>query len=198
MAEKKGKKAEKEGKAEGKKPKEGKAGGKKPQEKKGKAPAEKARKEQQIMRLAETNLDGNLTVGLAIRRIKGVGTMLSNAIIKKSGFGGRKLGELSDQELKALEGMISDPAKHGVPSWMFNRRKDPQTARDKHLSVSGLEWQKKLDINELKKIKCYRGVRHSLGLPVRGQRTRGAFRKSGKVVGVSRKKAQQAAAGGKK
>jgi small subunit ribosomal protein S13 len=53
-----------------------------------------------------------------------------------------------------------------------------------------------MDINELKRIKCYRGIRHAAKLPVRGQRTRGSFR-TGKTVGVSRKKAR-AQSGGKK
>ncbi len=179
--------AEKVAKKEGKeKPKEGKA--EKPAPK-------KAEKKEAIMRVVETNLDGNKPVGTAIRRVKGIGTMLSNAITEASGFGTKKLGELNDEELKKLEDMISNPGKYGIPSWMFNRRKDPKTADDRHLSVSALDFQKKLDINELKKIKCYRGIRHGLGLTVRGQRTRGAFRKSGKVVGVSKKKALQ---GGKK
>jgi small subunit ribosomal protein S13 len=39
----------------------------------------------------------------------------------------------------------------------------------------------------MKKIRCYRGIRHELGLPCRGQRTRGSFRK-GSLVGVKRRK----------
>ena len=41
----------------------------------------------------------------------------------------------------------------------------------------------------MKKIKCYKGVRHMLDLPVRGQRTKSNFRKNkGKVhLGVKRK-----------
>jgi len=187
MAEKEAEKEEnaEEGQAEEGKTKKGK--GQKDKEKK--AAPKKVEKKEAIMRLAETNLDGNRTVGIAIRRVRGVGTMMSNAIVEASGFKGRKLGELSDQELKSLEDIIANPGKHGIPSWMFNRRKDPKTAEDKHMSVSALEFQRKLDINELKKIKCYKGIRHSLGLTVRGQRTRGSFRKSGKTIGVSKKKA---------
>ena len=183
---KKGQEAEKKGSGK-EQPKEEKA-----------APKEKPKvSKEAIMRLAETSLDGNKPVGIAIRRVKGIGIMFSNALMDKSDFGGKKLGELSDQELKALEDMIANPTKHGIPAWMFNRRKDPLTAKDKHISVSELVFQGKLDINELKKIKCYRGMRHGLGLTVRGQRTRGSFRKSGKVVGVSKSRAKQAA-GGKK
>jgi small subunit ribosomal protein S13 len=39
----------------------------------------------------------------------------------------------------------------------------------------------------MKKIKSYKGIRHMFNLPVRGQRTKGNFRK-GKSVGVVRKK----------
>ena len=49
------------------------------------------------------------------------------------------------------------------------------------------------DIKMLKKIKSYKGIRHSLGLPVRGQRTRSNFRKNkGKVMGVKRKEGAKA------
>ena len=44
------------------------------------------------------------------------------------------------------------------------------------------------DIKMMKKIKSYKGVRHILGQPVRGQRTKSNFRKNkGKVLGVKRK-----------
>jgi len=46
--------------------------------------------------------------------------------------------------------------------------------------------QTEFDIKRLKKIKSYRGLRHVLGQPVRGQRTRGHFRKN-KAVGVTGK-----------
>ena len=85
--------------------------------------------------------------------------------------------------------MIQNPGKHGVPSWAFNRRKDMETGQDMHFLASKLEITQKMDIDNLKKIRCYRGVRHMAGLPVRGQRTRSSFRKSGKTVGVSRAKA---------
>ncbi len=41
------------------------------------------------------------------------------------------------------------------------------------------------DIKRLKDIKCYRGIRHKLGLPVRGQRTRSnAVTRKGKNIAV--------------
>jgi small subunit ribosomal protein S13 len=46
------------------------------------------------------------------------------------------------------------------------------------------------DLNRLRKTRSYRGIRHELGLPVRGQRTKSSFR-TGRTIGVSRKKAKE-------
>ncbi len=148
-------------------------------------------KSENIIRLAETNMDGNKNVYDAIRRVRGISFMMANAIAKVSGLGNRKLGELSDQERGKLEDMLMHPEKYGMPAWIYNRRQDPQSGEEKHLVVSELELTQKNDIDLMRKLKNYRGVRHSLGLPVRGQRTRGSFRK-GSSVGVSKKKQQPA------
>ncbi len=150
-------------------------------------------RETQIIRFVETNLDGNKTVQEAIRRIDGISFMLSNVITKQCGFTGKKLGQLSDSEMKKLEDAILNPQSIGIPVWMLNRRNEPLTWKSRHLTASQLEFTHKMDINELKKMKCYRGVRHIQGQPVRGQRTRSSFRK-GKSVGVRRKKEAPATA----
>lgn len=151
--------------------------------------AEKKATQEQIVRFMETNLNGNKPVQSAIRGIKGVSFMLSNAVAKASGLGEKKLGDLTDEERKKLEDIIMNPANYNIPVWFCNRRNEPATGENRHLTVSTLDLAKKMDINELKRIKCYRGVRHAAGLPVRGQRTRGSFR-TGKTVGVSKKKAK--------
>ena len=152
---------------------------------------------QNIIRLGETNLDGNRKLKSAILGVKGVSFSLSKAISQISGLGEKKVGDLSEEQLKKIEDMINHPEKYQIPSWLYNRRKDPETGGDRHLSVSQLELIKKLDIGREKKIRSYRGTRHIQELPVRGQRTRGSFRK-GSVVGVSRKaRAQRAAKSGK-
>jgi small subunit ribosomal protein S13 len=146
---------------------------------------------QQIIRLAETNLDGSKPVSVAIRSIKGISFMLSNAIVKSLGLEGKKLHELSEEEQKKLEDVIFNLKKINIPSWMFNRKRDPETGEDLHLVASKLEFTQKMDINLMKKLKTYKGVRHAAGLPVRGQRTRSSFRKKGKTVGVMKKSRQQ-------
>ncbi|MFH1294567.1 MAG: 30S ribosomal protein S13 [Candidatus Aenigmatarchaeota archaeon] len=143
-------------------------------------------KPQQIIRLAETNLDGNKPVKAAIRRVPGIGFMTANIITKKLNLEGKTLGELSDADQKKLEEAIMNTDKLEMPVWMLNRRKDPETGEDGHLVASKLQFTKKMDINMMKKLKTYKGIRHSTGLPVRGQRTRSSFRK-GKTVGVRKK-----------
>lgn len=140
---------------------------------------------EEIIRLVETNLDGRRTVGIAIRGIRGVSFMFSNAVANVSGLGARRLGELNEKEMEKLEDIIMHPEKYNIPAWLYNRRREPATNRDRHVSVSQLDFATRNDINEQKKIKSYRGVRHMLGLPVRGQRTRSSFR-TGTTVGVKR------------
>lgn len=142
---------------------------------------------QQIIRIAETDLDGSKTVPVAIRKVRGVSFMMSNALGKICPFSEKRVGDLSEAERGELEDLITNPAKHGILSWSFNRKRDPETGEDSHLAVSKLELTHKMDINRMKKIKTYSGVRHIHGLPVRGQRTRSSFRK-GKSMGVSRKR----------
>lgn len=101
----------------------------------------------------------------------------------------KKVGLLTDEEVEKINDFLKDPKKYGAPSWMLNRRKDYETGEDKHLLTTDLQLTKQDDIKRLRKIKSYRGVRHGLRLPVRGQRTKSNFRKNkGKVTGVKRKK----------
>ena len=70
---------------------------------------------------------------------------------------------------------------------MVNRKKDLRTGEDLHVLGSKLDLQIKQDIDRMKKMKSYKGVRHQYGLKVRGQRTKSTGRK-GLVVGVVRRK----------
>ncbi len=155
------------------------------QKSEGKPKEEKTRKPEQIIRFAETNIDGRKPVRIALRRVSGVSFMFSNAVANVCGFSDKRIGDLSEQELKTLEEIMTNPGKFNIPNWLYNRRREPSSGLDKHLIASSLEFAKKMDINEMKRLKIYKGIRHGLGLPVRGQRTRSSFRK-GKVVGVKK------------
>ncbi|MAF50918.1 MAG: 30S ribosomal protein S13 [Nanoarchaeota archaeon] len=144
-----------------------------------------------IVRLAEADLKGEKTLLPSLRRVKGVGFSFANAICTVTNIPiNKQVGILTDEEIKSLEKAIKNPLEHKIPKWLYNRKKDLETGEDKHLTSSDLKLQKEFDIKHLKKIKCYRGVRHSSGLPVRGQRTRGNFR-HGKTIGVRKKGVQK-------
>jgi len=141
-----------------------------------------------IVRLMDTDLDGFNKVPYALTRIKGVGIRLGWAIARVAGIDPyKRMGFLSEDELKRIEAVLRDPVKFGVPSWMLNRRKDLETGKDLHLVGSDLEFRIKQDIEFMKSIRSWKGWRHSLGLKVRGQRTRTTGRK-GRTVGVRRRR----------
>jgi small subunit ribosomal protein S13 len=97
---------------------------------------------------------------------------------------------LPDEKIEEIEEVLKHPHEHNIPSWMLNRRRDYTTGKDIHLVGADLIMILREDLNRLKKIRSYRGIRHELGLPVRGQRTKSSFRK-GRTIGVSRKKVRE-------
>ena len=154
-----------------------------------------------LVRIANTDLDGLKPVHKALLKIKGVGVSFSNIVTHLAQVEKNvQMGSLDEEKIKLLDKIIRAPLQNGVPSWMANRRRDIETNEDKHLIGADLDYTKENDIKRLRKIKTYKGERHSKGLPVRGQRTRSNFRKNkGKVtLGVQRKKVLEAAPAEKK
>jgi small subunit ribosomal protein S13 len=158
------------------------------EEKKPQKQQNKEDKSEFLIRILHTDIPGTKNVYSGLTRIKGVSFSMSNAIchileIDKK----RKIESLSKQEIDIISEMIKNPE---VPTFMKNRRKDFDEGVDRHLSTNELDLRKEFDIKRLMKIKCYKGNRHSRGLPVRGQRTKSHFRKKGKnkAVGVKTKK----------
>jgi len=140
-----------------------------------------------IVRIADTDLDGERKVLHALTAIKGIGVRLSAFIADTAGVEREeKLGNLSDEKIKKLQDIISNLSKY-APDWMVNRRKDYYTGKDRHIIGADIALTLREDLNRLKKIRSYRGIRHELGLPVRGQRTRSNGR-TGLTLGVSRKR----------
>lgn len=146
---------------------------------------------------------GTLKVSYAVTSIKGVSFSLSNAILKKAGINpDLRSGFLTEADISKIEEIVKDPAKYGLPAWLFNRRKDSDTGKDMHLISAELVLKSKTDIDDAKNIRSWRGYRHAYGLKVRGQRTKTTGR-SGKSLGVKKKTLMQkpggapAAEGGK-
>ena len=152
-----------------------------------------------IVRVANADLDGKKHILMGLQKIKGVSFMIANAYctvadVDKS----KRTGDLSDSEIQRLDSLIKNKKPESIPSWLFNRRKDMETGENIHLIGGDLTFNKESDIRLLKKIKCYRGVRHMQGAPVRGQRTRSNFRKNkGKVTSVKRSVLAKAASAAK-
>ncbi len=141
-----------------------------------------------IVRVIDKDIDGTKTVAEALSDIKGVGLRLVDIIAKKAGVSlETRIGYLPEEKIEEIEKIIGNPAQYGIPSWLFNRRKDLNTGEDKHLISSDIDLQVKADIEREKSIWSWRGYRHAYGLKVRGQRTRTTGR-TGKTVGVSRRR----------
>ena len=79
----------------------------------------------------------------------------------------KRVNELSDQEVLQIREVI-----------------------DRGFQVEGdLRREISMNIKRLKDLRCYRGMRHSKGLPVRGQRTHtNARTRKGKAVAIAGKK----------
>lgn len=146
-----------------------------------------------LVRVSGVVLDGKKDIRRALTRIKGIGYQTSKSVINILKINPEtKLGNLDEKQIEKIEDTIKNLGRY-IPPWMVNRRNDRFTSNNFHLTVVDLDLALREDINLQKKLKSYRGIRHSLGLPVRGQRTRTSFR-HGPAVGVSRKKEGPAAA----
>jgi small subunit ribosomal protein S13 len=137
------------------------------------------------------DVQGTLKTVYALTQIKGISLRLSNAILKKAGVNpDLRVGYLTETEIDKIEDIIKEPAKYGLPNWLFNRRKDTETGKDVHLIGADLVLRTKMDIDQAKEIKSWRGYRHAYGLKVRGQRTKTTGR-AGKALGVKKKAVTQ-------
>ncbi|MCS6902686.1 MAG: 30S ribosomal protein S13 [Candidatus Bipolaricaulota bacterium] len=104
-----------------------------------------------MARIAGVDLPSNKRVEIALTYIYGIGRPRSREILQQAQIDfNKRVKELTEQEITALRKEIE--AKYQVEGDL--RRKIQN------------------DIARLKTIKCYRGVRHTVGLPVRGQKTR--------------------------
>jgi small subunit ribosomal protein S13 len=150
-----------------------------------------SREFQHIIRFAGTDIKGTQPVTYALTSVKGIGIKLANAIVEKSGINPEtRIGLLSAADVEKIEDITSNPTKYGIPGWLLNRRKDVETGENLHLLGTDLILQEKNDIDQMKKIRSWKGFRHSYGLKVRGQRTKTTGRK-GKAIGVKKKQIQR-------
>jgi small subunit ribosomal protein S13 len=123
-------------------------------------------------RIAGVNIPENKQIKIALTHVYGIGCSLSGKILKRAGIdSSRKAADLDSKEVARLKDII-----------------------EKNFKVEGeLRRELMTSIRRLKNIKSWRGLRHSQGLPVRGQTTRVNSRtirgNVRKTVGSGRRKA---------
>ena len=104
-----------------------------------------------MARIAGVDLPRDKRVEIGLTYIFGIGRTRSNEILKKTGINpDTRICDLTDDEIARLRDTI-----------------------EKNYTVEGdLRREIALNIKRLIEIRCYRGIRHRMGLPVRGQRTK--------------------------
>lgn len=146
---------------------------------------------ERIVRILSKDIEGGMTLYSGLAKIKGVSWSFSNAICHTLKIDrNRKIGSLSEEEVKRISEFVKKPT---LPTYILNRRNDRETGEDRHITGVDLDLTKEFDIKRLKQIKSFKGLRHTLGLPLRGQRTRANFRKNrSKGVGIKKKNEKKA------
>lgn len=130
-----------------------------------------------IVRIGKKDIDGHKRLSEAFKEVKGIGNNLADSLAYKvteetEAEKNSKIGSLEKEEIKKAKEIINNPADYEIPNHLLNREKDRRTGEDKHLTEADLNLQHKRDIEFMKEIKSYRGIRHMYGLRVRGQKTR--------------------------
>ena len=139
-----------------------------------------------IVRMANTDIDGMKHVVIGLQSIKGVGKRVAQIVAERSGVNpAAKIGSISDEEVKKLEDGILNYVEY-APAWAINRQSDYETGDDMHLLGNDLDIIQGDDINRMKMMRSYRGIRHETHHKVRGQRTKSNGRK-GLACGVQKK-----------
>ena len=121
-----------------------------------------------MARIAGIDLPKNKRGEIGLTYIFGIGRSTARRILNAAGVDlNVKVSEWNDDQLNKIRTVINDSAK-----------------------VEGaLRSEVQLNIKRLMDIGCYRGVRHRLGLPVRGQTTKNNSRtRKGKRKTVANKK----------
>lgn len=121
-----------------------------------------------MARIAGVNLPRNKRIEVGLTYIAGIGRKLSKKILTELSVNlDSKVEEVSEEDLQKLREYIS-----------------------KNLITEGdLRRKVTMDIKRLQDVGCYRGMRHRLRLPLRGQRTKtNARTKRGKRSTIANKK----------
>ncbi|EQD45784.1 30S ribosomal protein S13P, partial [mine drainage metagenome] len=90
-------------------------------------------------------------------------------------------------DIEKIKEYVGSRYYEGLPDWVLNHRNEIISGEDLNLISNDLTVQLQEDLNFMKKMKSYKGVRHETGHKVRGQRTK-ANGRHGLAIGVIKKK----------
>ena len=139
---------------------------------------------QYFVRIGQTDLDGTKSVERSLSELKGIGKRMARIVADEAEVDRQAtFGRLDEDEIDDVVDVVEDLDEH-VPEWMANRQKDFFTGETTHETGSDLEESRRHDINRMKMISSYKGVRHERGQKVRGQRTKSTGRTEG-TIGVN-------------
>src|SRR3989344_3193778 len=94
-----------------------------------------------FVRVANTHLNGSQQIVNALRKIKGLNFMFSNMVCNLIGIDKlSKAGTLTEEQVKKIDEVISNPIKYNVPSWMLNSRKNYEDGKDCHIIGGNLSF----------------------------------------------------------
>jgi small subunit ribosomal protein S13 len=137
-----------------------------------------------FVRIGQTDLDGTKSVERSLTELDGIGRRSARIIADKAGIDRRAtFGALEDGEIEEIKGLVEGFAEE-VPEWLANHRNDFFGGETTHEIGNDLELTRRQDINRMKMIDSYKGVRHKRGQKVRGQRTKSTGRTEG-TIGVN-------------
>jgi len=137
-----------------------------------------------FVRIGQTDLDGTKTVERSLTDMNGIGQRTARIICDKAGVDrtatfGRLDEEATEAVTEEVEGYADD-----VPEWLTNHQKGYYSGETTHQVGNDLNMIRRQDINRMKMVNSYRGVRHKRGQKVRGQRTKSTGRTEG-TIGVN-------------
>ncbi|MGV8142483.1 MAG: 30S ribosomal protein S13 [Candidatus Pacearchaeota archaeon] len=140
-----------------------------------------------LVRIYSKDIPGDRPLYVGLTYIKGISWSISNAMCHILKMDKKiKISNLTKEQIESIEAFLQKPQLY---DYLKNHQRDYESGESKHILTNELDMTREFDIKRMKQIKSYKGMRHSLKQPVRGQRTRSHFRTIGVAVGVKKKAA---------
>ena len=154
---------------------------------------------QYFVRIGQTDLDGTKSVERALTEMNGIGRRAVRIIADRAGVDRREtLGTLDEESIDEVVDLVRGFADE-VPDWLANHRNDFFDGETTHETGNDLDLTRRQDVNRMKMIDSYKGVRHKRGQKVRRQRTKSTGRTEGtigvNVEAIKEEQAEEAEAG---